>query len=258
MKKIYIYRNDNDKSKELSDVLTELLTKEGFDLTDRYSPDTDLAVSVGGDGAMLRTIQSMNFAGIPVIGINTGHLGFFTEFGPDGAEKLVETVKSGSFVTQEYRTIRTTVDTGNGTVELTPALNDVLVRHRTTSMIHLKISVGDTFIENFSGDGVIIASPAGSTAYNYSLGGSIVDPRLALLQVTPVAPANNVAFRSFTSSILLPPEQELVISPDDSSDGVIVIDGVDHSFERILKVTVSLSENAVRIARLPDLSLIHI
>lgn len=251
MKKIFIYRNNNQRSEELSEEIRRLLGEEGFEPSFDYTVDAEFAVAVGGDGAMLRALKAMRFADIPVLGINTGHLGFFTELGPDEAGRLTEIVKSGEYVTQEYRTIRTTVDTGEKTIELAPAINDVLVRHWYTSMIHLKISVGETFIENFSGDGVLIASSAGSTAYNYSLGGSIVDPRLALLQVTPVAPANNVAFRSFTSSILLPQEQELVICPEDDGDGIIVVDGFDHSFERIRKVTVGLSKDRVRIVRLP-------
>ena len=80
--------------------------------------------------------------------------------------------------------------------------------------IHLNISIGGSFIERFSGDGLLIATPAGSTAYNYSLGGSIVDPRLKILQVTPIAPMNTTAYRSFTSSILLPSDLSLGVVPD--------------------------------------------
>lgn len=251
MKKIYIYTNNNSKSKYLSEQLFDLLRIEGFDPTAIWSPDAEFALAIGGDGAMLRTLKATGFAPVPTLGINTGHLGFFPELGPEELDKLVEILKTGNYVTQEYRTIRTTVESNGEVTELAPAINDVLVRHWFTSMIHLDISIGGTLIETFSGDGVIIASSSGSTAYNYSLGGSIVDPRLALLQVTPVAPANNAMYRSFTSSILLPPEQEIVIRPEDDGDGIIVVDGDDHFFERIDKVTVGLSPNIVKIVRLP-------
>ncbi len=102
----------------------------------------------------------------------------------------------GKYSIQQLSTVKIKVNAG-GTIYEHVGLNEVLIKANSTYSIHLNISIGGSFIERFSGDGLLIATPAGSTAYNYSLGGSIVDPRLSILQVTPIAPMNTTAYRSF-------------------------------------------------------------
>ena len=119
--------------------------------------------------------------------------------------------------------------------------------------MHFDISIGGSFIERFSGDGLLVSTPAGSTAYNYSLGGSIVDPRLRLLQATPIAPMNTTAYRSFTSSILLPPDLSMEVKPVDNSSKVkitIAFDGFSKFFDNVSNIEVSLSETNVKLLTL--------
>ena len=120
---------------------------------------------------------------------------------------------------------------------------------------HFNISIGGSFIERFSGDGLLISTPAGSTAYNYSLGGSIVDPRLRLLQATPIAPMNTTAYRSFTSSILLPPDLSLGIVPDsygEKSAITVAYDGFGKLIEKADNIEISLSDKTVELMRFKD------
>ncbi|MPN44995.1 NAD kinase [bioreactor metagenome] len=118
--------------------------------------------------------------------------------------------------------------------------------------IHLNISIGNSFIERFSGDGILVSTPAGSTAYNYSLGGSIVDPRLNLLQVTPIAPMNTTAYRSLTSSIILPPDLSIRIYPEnnDNQGLLIVPDGKEFLHEGVEEIHMKFSESIVKLLRL--------
>ena len=88
------------------------------------------------------------------------------------------------------RQVKATVTTNDGHEYNHIGLNEIVIQGRPSYTVHLHISIDDMPIEKFSGDGILIATPAGSTAYNYSLGGSIVDPRLKLLQVTPIAPVS--------------------------------------------------------------------
>ena len=99
--------------------------------------------------------------------------------------------------------------------------------------------------------GIIISTPAGSTAYNYSLGGALVDPRLNLLQVAPMAPMNNTAYRSLTSSILLPANDSLIIEPCDeqSSSLSILFDGQDETFSGIKSIELCLSKRKINLVR---------
>lgn len=119
--------------------------------------------------------------------------------------------------------------------------------------MHLNICIEGEPIEKFSGDGILVATSAGSTAYNYSLGGSIVDPRLKLLQVTPIAPMNTTAYRSFTSSILLPAELSLSIVPElDENKIFIMNDGIQTGYSNVKKVVVTEAETIVQLLRLKN------
>ncbi len=254
MKTVFIYKNNQPESEETARKIGQILQEKGCKILDQCTGETDLVVSVGGDGTFLQAAKAANFRSIPFLGINTGHLGFFQEFSAGELELAAETWLSGNYEIQSYRTIRTLVENGSETLELDPAINDVLIRQNGTSLIHLNLSIGGSYIENFSGDGILIASSAGSTAYNYSLGGGIVDPRLNLLQITPLAPVSNVAFRSFTSSLLLPDSEKIVITPDGDTDALVIVDGKDKLFTDIRKITVELSPDEIRIVRLPSYS----
>jgi NAD+ kinase len=117
--------------------------------------------------------------------------------------------------------------------------------------IHLNISIGESFIERFSGDGILVSTPAGSTAYNYSLGGSIVDPRLTLLQVTPIAPMNTTAYRSFTSSVILPPDLSIRINPEYSGEqGLLIVpDGMEYLQQGVEEIYLEFSNSVVKLLR---------
>ena len=115
----------------------------------------------------------------------------------------------------------------------------------------MRVSIGDTFIERFSGDGVIISTPVGSTAYNYSVGGAIIDPRNDVLQLSPIAPMNSVAFRSFTSSLLLPSDLEAVITPDEGFErtAIVILDGFEFRYEDFDEIRVGMPGEEAIIVR---------
>lgn len=250
MKNIFIRSNDEKSSIRTGNELEAMLKANGFVIQNSFSDETDLVISIGGDGTFLRSLKSIGFADVPILGINTGHLGFFTEFIPSELNQVVEACKSDNFIVQTHKTIKTTVETNENSIELDPALNDVLIKNLSGTIIHLDLYIGGSFIESFSGDGLLVSTPSGSTAYNYALGGSIIDPRLSLLQVTPMAPINNSVYRNFTSSLLAPESEEIIIVPCDANDAVIIADGCSQTFEDIKKITLSVSEKDAKIARL--------
>lgn len=251
MKKIFIYRNDNEMSINAEELLKSKLDRSGFAVSSSFDENADLMVCIGGDGTFLEAMHKYNFPTMPIIGINTGHLGFFQEISPLMLDEFIYRYNQNQYSIQQLSTVKIIINSSDFVNEHL-GINEVVIRGRDSYSIHLNISIDESFIERFSGDGLLIATPAGSTAYNYSLGGSIVDPRLDLLQVTPIAPMNTTAYRSFTSSILLPSALSLGILPDysDKKQQIdIVCDGTTYHYENIQAIKVELCETCVNLMR---------
>ena len=258
---ILIYCSDTPNSKAVEKTLREKLEKSGFTVTcdfadnneDNYqlNDDIELIICIGGDGTFLGAVHHFNFPSIPFIGVNTGHLGFFQEIMPDQLDLFIENYENNKYTLQRMQTVKAIV-AHDGIVEEFTGLNEIIVKCEENYSVHLNISIGGGFIEKFSGDGILISTPAGSTAYNYSLGGSLVDPRLKLIQVTPIAPMNTTAYRSLTSPLLLPPDLTLGIVPDEGgSKGrmALAYDGFGRTFNTLESIDLMLSETTVSLMR---------
>ncbi|MGN0708857.1 MAG: NAD(+)/NADH kinase [Anaerovoracaceae bacterium] len=250
-KKISILTNETIASKRAEKEVIKAFKKAGYDPHDGFDGSAELIVCIGGDGVLLRLIHDHDFPEIPVVGVNTGHLGFFQEVAPDDVRDFIENYAAGSYSIQTMNGVDIDIRSRSGRHRVT-GLNEMVIRGKTGCVVHMDMSIGSTLIERFVGDGLLVATPAGSTAYNYSLGGSIVDPRLSLLEVTPIAPMNTSAYRSFTSSIVLPAGIPIGLVPDQSVSGDIQIeyDGFFQRYKDVEKMTVSLSDKKLRLVRL--------
>lgn len=252
-KLINIFTNGTDVSLETQSQLTRKLIDKGYTVTGEFSQDAELIICIGGDGAFLETVHSCDFPLCPIIGINTGHLGFFQEISPDNLDKFISDYEKGEYSIQELNTVLATVTTADGRRNQHIGLNEIVITGRQSYSVHYFISIDGMPIEKFSGDGILVATSAGSTAYNYSLGGSIVDPRLKLLQVTPIAPMNTTAYRSFTSSILLPSELSLGVVPEHRENRVFITnDGIETGYSNVKDIKVEVSDTVVHLLRFKD------
>jgi NAD+ kinase len=155
----------------------------------RFAEGLDLAVSIGGDGTMLRTVRLVSITGTPILGVNVGHLGYLTLVEPDGWQPALERVLSGDYDVEE----RMTLDVarvgpgGTGTVART-ALNDAVVEKLEAGhTVRVGVTISGQPAISYAADALIVATPTGSTAYNLSAGGPVVSPRLEAVLVTPVA-----------------------------------------------------------------------
>ncbi|MBQ0078692.1 MAG: NAD(+)/NADH kinase [Eubacterium sp.] len=250
---VSLFNNDDLKSIDAMNELRRILVDRNVSVTNEYSEDSDLIICVGGDGSFLETVHKCNFPNTPIIGINTGHLGFFQEACIDEVGDFLDEFINGFYRIQELNTLNAIVTTNDGKKYVHECLNEVVIRGRQSKTIHLDISINGVHIEKFSGDGILCASSAGSTAYNYSLGGALVDPRLKLLQVTPMAPMNTIAYRSFTSSIMLPPDREFTVSPANSGDSIFVVnDGIENVYTDVKEISVDVSDKTIKLIRFKD------
>ncbi|MDD4201047.1 MAG: NAD(+)/NADH kinase [Eubacteriales bacterium] len=252
-KLISIFTNETQHSMDVKQVLTKKLINLGYTVLNEFSKDAELVICVGGDGAFLETIHKCDFPNTPIVGINTGHLGFFQEVLPEDFDKFIREYESGKYTLQKLSTVECIVSTADGQKNVHTGLNEITITGRKSYSIHFDISIDGKPIENFSGDGILVATSAGSTAYNYSVGGSIVDPRLDLLQVTPIAPMNTTAYRSFTSSILLPSELTLGIVPESSENCIYITnDGIETGYCNVKEIEVRTSKRHVNLIRFND------
>lgn len=250
---INIFTNGTNISKETRSLLKQKLEKSGFHVPRNFDPDAELIVCIGGDGSFLKALHRYDFPDIPFVGVNTGHLGFFQELYPDQLDEFIFKYKHEEYAVQDLKTVVASILVDD--MEFTKTgLNEIVIKGARSQSVHLNMSIGDSFIERFSGDGILVATSAGSTAYNYALGGSIVDPRLDLLQITPISPMNTTAYRSFTSSVLLPCGLQVTIYPEneDEREMVVVADGMEQRFARIDKLQVDVGPRIVRLLRLEN------
>jgi NAD+ kinase len=166
-------------------------------LSDRMGSEAlDLVVSVGGDGTFLRAAHAAAAAGCPVLGVKVGRLGFLTEVEPDDALELIRRALAGRVVIEERMAV--TAEPGEGaTFPSQWALNEIMVEKRARHrLVRLAVEVDGGYVTTFSADGVVVATPTGSTAYSFSARGPIVSPDVPCLVVTPVA-VHMVFDRSF-------------------------------------------------------------
>ncbi len=247
---ICIHSNGTEISKNTCEILKKKLSNEGYKIENTLSQLSELLVCIGGDGVILDALHKFHFPEVPIIGINTGNLGFFQEVESNQLDAFIFNYKNGKYRLQPLSTVEAIVKSQTDEIVM-QALNEIVIRGNNYRTAHLNLSIDGSFIERFIGDGILIATSAGSTAYNYSIGGSIVDPRLNLLQITPIAPMNTTAYRSFTSSILLPSDLNLEVIPDKSrnTESTIVADGVSKVFSNLSSVNVSVSSKVVNLLR---------
>ena len=250
-KSIYIFRNNKDNSQSAEAELIEIVREKGYEVLREYDERADLLACIGGDGTFLSFVHKCRFPSAPIIGINTGHLGFFQEASPDNIRETIEDIEAGRYTVQDIRPVEARIVTYRN--EFTRiGLNEILVRGQFSHVSQFSVSIDDTKVQDFSGDGILISTPVGSTAYNYSLDGALVSPDLDVLQLTPVAPMNTSAYRCFHSSILLPASETIKIAGIGRNTGGTVIlsfDGRTHEFSGVRYVEVRQSNRSIHLIR---------
>lgn len=174
-------------------VMSSLLDK--VDLERQEIPDElllnscDLLICLGGDGTFLKVARIAYKYNLPILGINLGSLGFLTEIEKNDIDQAVEKLVKGDYKIEDRMMIEATIIRDGRVIGKDSALNDIVIsRGALSRILHVKTYINDIFVDTFPGDGLIISSPTGSTAYSLSAGGPIVDPDIDLIIVTPICP----------------------------------------------------------------------
>ena len=162
-----------------------------YDLFDAHADlKAELLFSFGGDGTILDTVPFVLDSGMPVVGINMGRLGFLSSLSKNEIDKAVESVLAGDY-TVEQRTLLELVSPQNVFGDVRYALNELdVIRNPEHSLLAIKVFVDDVYLNTYWGDGILLATPTGSTAYSLSAGGPIIAPNAKNFVITPIATHN--------------------------------------------------------------------
>lgn len=208
-----------------------------------------VAVSYGGDGTFLECVKSLGLGGIPILGVNSGRLGFLANVPVDGMAQALEDLKKGKYAT-ESRTLLDVAGDFPHSLQNSYAFNEFTVQRGGTGMIAVEAYVNDEMVATYWGDGVILSTPAGSTAYSLSVGGPVVAPGCGCFVLSPIAP-HNLTMRP-------------VVIPDDSrvsfrvssrgEDCFVSLDSLNWKVADGSRFSVSRAKNSVFLVKLQNIS----
>jgi NAD+ kinase len=185
---------------------------------ERLCDDLALAVSLGGDGTMLRTVELVAEAGVPILGVNVGRLGYLPECEPDDLESALERFFAGEYVTEERMTLDVRTD---GKFAPLLALNEAWLEKTVPGhTVHMRLSIAGSPFTTYAADGLIVSTPTGSTAYNLSVRGPIVSPTLGAMIVKPVSP-----HQLFDFPLVVSPDEEVRIEVLEGRTATLLVDG---------------------------------
>jgi len=242
MKSIGIITNsDRDENFIYTNILADSITKRGGKamVTDEQSlkackgipcgdvdgvvNNSDLIICLGGDGTFLQAARKVYKSGVPMLGINLGSLGFLTEIEKNDIDNAVEHIFNNNYIVEERMMLEAAIYKKDEEPEYDIAINDAVISRGSISrIIHVKTYINEIFVDTFPGDGLIVSSPTGSTAYSLSAGGPIIEPDTDLLLVTPICP-HILYTRSFVTkadSVV-----KAVIDEDYHHNAIVALDG---------------------------------
>jgi NAD+ kinase len=223
----------------------------GADAQSLKADAVDAMLTLGGDGTLLRAARIVGEHPVPILGINLGRLGFLTCAPADGLETALRRFARGEYVVEQRMTLDARVRDAEGTERARwRALNDVVLhKGGFARVVTLSVRANGETVAHYSADGVVLATPTGSTAYNLSAGGPVVYPTLETILLTPVS-AHSLALRA----LVLPPTAEVTLRVEDGPEELLVtVDGqVGATFSKGETLVVRRSSQPVPIVRFPE------
>jgi NAD+ kinase len=216
----------------------------------RVADRADMVIVLGGDGTMLNAARLVEKRSVPILGVNMGGLGFLTEVGGEHLYKTLERVFAKDYVIDERLMLRACLDRHGRSVAEATVLNDVVVtKGELSRMIAMTIAIDGQFVTSLRGDGLILSTPTGSTAYSMSAGGPIVSPSVNALVLTPICP-HTLTHRP----LLVPGAATLAVTLTSHDKGAMVtFDGqVGVAMTEGDTVTITPSRHRARLIRLPE------
>ena len=210
---------DSKIKNELSEEAQEKFTF--FDSKKPIDDSINFVFAIGGDGTILRSITYVKDSNIPVLGINTGRLGFLTSVQKENIKEAISNINENKFSIIKRTLLEVKSNSLNDAFSDYPfALNEITIQRKdTTSLLNISCSINENYLTNYWSDGLIISTPTGSTGYSLSNGGSIVSPESNVILLNPIAP-HNISMRS----LVIPDNSKIKIDIEGDSDINLSVD----------------------------------
>ncbi|MCH7954558.1 MAG: NAD(+)/NADH kinase [Candidatus Marinimicrobia bacterium] len=246
----WLEKNDNSVvvEKDVYDAATDLLKNIEYAEKDKISSLCDMVLALGGDGTIIRAARVVGNSGVPIAGINLGGLGFLAEVAVEEIYERLQLIQDGEYLVEERMVLKAKLESAPEVSYR--ALNDIVIeRGSSTRMVSISVTVDDKFFNRYSADGIIIATPTGSTAYSLSAGGPIIVPPHEAIIVTPLSP-HSLSLRA----VVIKPDSKIKINIENASGKMLLsIDGqTSVKIKNGQNISVERAKNNIRLVKWKD------
>ena len=220
-----------------------------FNSRKKIDDDIDFVFSIGGDGTILRSITYVKDSGIPILGINTGRLGFLTSIQKEGIEQAISNINKSKYSIIERTVLKVNSENQDNTILDYPfALNEITVQRKdTTSLLNISCQINNNYLTNYWSDGLIVSTPTGSTGYSLSNGGSIVSPESNVIMLNPIAP-HNINMRS----LIIPDNSKIKIDIEGVNNINLSIDSRMYSLNSANQIEIFKADFSIKTIKFDD------
>ncbi|WP_077327511.1 NAD kinase [Virgibacillus siamensis] len=247
---IYLYQLTELPEEQLAS-LVQTAERNDFKIVDQ-ADDANIIMSVGGDGAFLQAVRKTGFRqDCLYTGLTrSNESGLYCDFNMDNMSDMLHTMEHEALEVRRFPVIDVKINDQSSF----HCLNEISIRSTIIKTIVIEVYIDDLHFETFRGDGLIVATPTGSTGYNKSTGGSIVDPKLPCFQVSELASLNNNRYRTLGSPFLLNKDRELTLKvvQDGNDYPIIGLDNEAHPIRNIRSLNITLSNKVIKTVKLKN------
>ena len=256
IKKVRFFINNINRDSDLAKLLMNDLIDNNFQLVNDNT--YDLGIIFGGDGSFLKMLREEKFDYEKYyIGINTGKLGFLQEINHNSTSEFLKNILRNNYQIDELQFFDVIVEYQDNSKEEYHSLNEIVIRKDDLSVLSIKVMVDGQLLENFVGDGLLISTQTGSTAYNLSLGGSIIYNTLKAYTITPIASIRNCVYNPLINPIILPSNKNTLLECSDD-DLIMLIDGKSKKLENVSKIEIKMARDTIKCLRMNDYHFIKV
>ncbi|EPV49144.1 ATP-NAD kinase [Streptococcus agalactiae GB00909] len=215
--------------------------------------DPDIVISIGGDGMLLSAFHmyEKQLDKVRFVGVHTGHLGFYTDYRDFEVDTLINNLKNDEGEQISYPILKVIITLEDGRVIRARALNESTIKRIEKTMV-ADVVINQVVFERFRGDGILVSTPTGSTAYNKSLGGAVLHPTIEALQLTEISSLNNRVYRTLGSSVIIPKKDAIEIVPKRVGVYTISIDNKTVHYKNVTKIEYSIDEKSINFVSTPS------